>query len=294
MHRRRPPARVQDRRGRRWHPGSIILGAITATAVGIATASVALWAGVYDVAATEQHLRATYALLDIGLRRSVAFHARRIDVPRLDDAGLVARGEACFKQHCEQCHGGPGTARSTFALGLMPVPSSLSQASRDWTPAQLYWITRKGIKMTAMPAWELRLDEGALWSVVAFMLVLPRMGSERYRMQTASDAQACDGLDRQAAAAAGNPERGRIALQQYACTACHVIPGIVGPDSHTGPPLHAMGRRRTIAGVVPNTPDNMRRWLLAPHAISARTAMPALGVTPQHAADMASFLARLD
>lgn len=288
----RHPSRAGARR-RRWSPGAVLFGALFAMLGGAVAAGVILWSGLYDVSATLQHLRPTYALLDIGLRRSVVFHSRRIEVPALDDPALLARGEACFRRHCEQCHGGPGVARAAFALGLTPLPSSLSQASRDWTPAQLYWITSKGIKMTGMPAWEWRLDEHALWSVVAYLGVLPTLEPERYRMQATSTA-ACESEDRAFSVAAGDPERGRIAFHQYACTACHVIPGIVGPKAHTGPPLDAMGRRRTIAGVLPNSMENMQRWLRAPHAVSPRTAMPDLGVSPQHAADMAAFLARLE
>ncbi|HWT73073.1 MAG TPA: hypothetical protein VN361_12890, partial [Oxalicibacterium sp.] len=35
----------------------------------------------------------------------------------------------------------------------------------------------------------------------------------------------------------GDPARGRIALTQYACHACHVIPGVTGSKVYVGPPL---------------------------------------------------------
>jgi mono/diheme cytochrome c family protein len=270
------------------------LGALALAGFALAAGAAMLALGVYDTAATNQHLKPTFALLDIGLRRSVEARSKHIEVPVLEDAARVARGYACFKAHCEQCHGGPGVGRAAFALGLLPVPSSLSQSSADWSPAELYWITRKGIKMTGMPAWEYRFDDDALWAVVAFLQVLPRLGPDEYRTATGSGAAPeCETPDAPGAQAAADPVRGQRALQQYGCTACHVVPGIVGPDSHTGPPLRAMGQRKYIAGVLPNTRENMVRWLLDPRAVSARTAMPSLGLTEPHARDIAAYLATL-
>ena len=175
------------------------------------------------------------------------------------------------------------------------MPSSLSQASHDWRPAELYWITRYGIKMTGMPAWQYRLDEDALWSTVAFLQRLPHLNAEAYaRLSESIPVSRCGTrTDEPAREARGDPERGEVAIQQYACTACHRIPGIVGPSSYTGPPLQAMGSRKYIAGVLPNSYDNLVRWLREPQAVSPNTAMPDLGLTEADARDIAAYLARL-
>jgi len=88
----------------------------------------------------------------------------------------------------------------------------------------------------------------------------------------------------------GDPARGRIALQQYACTACHVIPGIVGAKGLAGPPLTSWANRIYIAGVLPNTPDDLVLWLQDTQRISPGSAMPNLGVTNRDAWDMAAYL----
>ncbi len=258
-------------------------------------AAVLIYSGWYSVAATEQHLRPTFRVLDIGLRRSVERHSRGIEVPALESPAVHARGFACFKAHCEQCHGAPGVARAEFAKGLLPVPSSLSQAAHDWLPAELYWITRHGIKMTGMPAWQFRLDEDALWATVAFLQRLPGLSAREYA-QLASRVPPSDCGTRAGEPprqAMGDPDRGRIVIQQYACTACHRIPGIVGPSSHTGPPLTAMGQRKYIAGVLPNSFENMVRWLREPQSVDSQTAMPDTGLTDADARDIAAYLVRL-
>jgi cytochrome c len=88
----------------------------------------------------------------------------------------------------------------------------------------------------------------------------------------------------------GDPVRGEMALRQYACTACHVIPGVTGADGYVGPSLEHLATRVYIAGILANTPENMIRWLRNPPEIRPGTAMPDLGVTERDARDMAAYL----
>ena len=92
----------------------------------------------------------------------------------------------------------------------------------------------------------------------------------------------------------GDPEIGETAIQQYACVTCHTIPGAVGPDTWIGPSLRHIGTRTYLAGILPNTPDNMIAWLMDPKAIAPDSAMPDLGVTEAHARDIAAYLYRLE
>lgn len=92
------------------------------------------------------------------------------------------------------------------------------------------------------------------------------------------------------AQAGADPERGRLALSQYGCQACHVIPGVTGPRVFVGPPLEGMGKRKFIAGSLPNTHDNLVRWIRNPQDVDPLTAMPALDVSARDASDMAAYL----
>ena len=60
------------------------------------------------------------------------------------------------------------------------VPDSLIGAARHWRTRELYWLTRYGIKMSGMPAWEFRLGESDLWAVVAFLERLPMLSTADY------------------------------------------------------------------------------------------------------------------
>jgi cytochrome c2 len=90
--------------------------------------------------------------------------------------------------------------------------------------------------------------------------------------------------------AGGNAPHGKKVIEQVGCGACHEIPGIYTARGVVGPPLLFWSRRTIIAGELPNTPDNLVRWLKDPKAIEPGTAMPDLGLSDQQARDVAAYL----
>jgi mono/diheme cytochrome c family protein len=270
---------------------SSVLTALAAAAAGaVIAAAVVLYAGFYNIAATHQHLRPTYWVLQTGLRESIERHARDVEVPPLD-ARAAERGLPIYRDHCAQCHGAPGVAPEPFALGLTPLPTNLAYAARERSTRELYWVIKHGIKMTGMPAWSFRLADEELWAVVAFVRQLPALAPDEYRRRASAATQASDAKRAEEHVhAEGDAGRGKVALMQYACTTCHRIPGIVGPHAPVGPPLDRIGSRHYIAGTLWNTPENMVLWLRAPQTVNPRSAMPDLGVSAQDAADIAAYL----
>ena len=91
----------------------------------------------------------------------------------------------------------------------------------------------------------------------------------------------------------GDAARGRQTIATVGCGACHTIPGVRGAVGKTAPPLMWMGRRTTIAGMLPNTPSNMFRWLKNPQAIVPGNAMPAGNLSDQQVRDIAAYLESL-
>jgi cytochrome c1 len=92
---------------------------------------------------------------------------------------------------------------------------------------------------------------------------------------------------------AGDAENGRLLLRQYGCATCHQIPGVATATGNVGPPLQKIATRVYLAGVIPNTPENMVRWIRAPQKIDPMTAMPDMQVTEEHARDIVAYLYRL-
>lgn len=260
--------------------------AMTAAAAGLVT----LYAGFYDISATDQHLAPTYWALDTGMRRSVKRRAAGVAVPPPGDARTVSRGEAHFREHCVHCHGAPGVSPAPFALGMTPVPANLAYTAREWSSAELFWVIKYGIKMTGMPAWEFRLADEEIWAIVAFLQELPRIPPRRYLAMPAPEHRPASALPGETPPDA---ERGRTAINQYACVTCHRIPGIVGPNAPVGPALEGIARRSMLAGVLPNSPVNMARWIREPQKVNPGSGMPDLGVTERDARDIAAYLATL-
>jgi len=91
----------------------------------------------------------------------------------------------------------------------------------------------------------------------------------------------------------GDPARGRVALAQHACRACHVIPGVTGSEVYVGRSLDDLGERQYIGGKLPNTQANLVRWIRDPQSIDPHTAMPAVGVSERDALDMSAYLLTL-
>lgn len=88
----------------------------------------------------------------------------------------------------------------------------------------------------------------------------------------------------------GDPERGRAAIRNYGCASCHSVPGVPGADALVGPPLTGFAERAYVAGVLPNTPDNLVRWIRHPREVDSLTAMPDVGVGERDARDIAAYL----
>jgi cytochrome c1 len=266
----------------------IVIGAIALVVLGAGAGAVILLSGAYSTAATKQHFRVTYRILELGLKFSVARNAAGIVVPDLERVADINVGHACYREHCLQCHGAPGVAREPLGRGQLPSPSSLAESAREWTPAHLFYVTQQGVRMSGMPAWEFRISEQGLWSTVAFLKAMPRMTAVEYKQFADSNVDA--GCPKPTTAGEYAPERAQMMLRQYACDNCHLIDGMVGPITHIGPSLEHWRERKYIAGILPNTRENLVRWIVDPQGVSPHTLMPDLDVAEPHAEHMARYL----
>jgi len=120
-----------------------------------------------------------------------------------------------------------------------------------------------------------------VWLAAALLLAAPPVACTGAHDAEAREAAAITG---------GDPARGGALMRKYGCQTCHTIPGVVGADGLVGPPLAGIASRSYIAGVLPNAPDNMLRWIKDPKAVDSLTAMPNTGVTPSDARHIAAYL----
>lgn len=100
-----------------------------------------------------------------------------------------------------------------------------------------------------------------------------------------------DGIYREAAIlTGGNPANGPAAIGRYGCGSCHTIPNVQAANGMVGPPLSGIASRGYLAGRLPNSPDNMVRWIQHPQHVEQGTVMPEMGVTDIDARDITAFL----
>jgi cytochrome c2 len=88
----------------------------------------------------------------------------------------------------------------------------------------------------------------------------------------------------------GNPAHASLLVTRYGCGGCHTIPGLPATDGKVGPPLGGLRQRVFIAGVLPNTADNLINWIVEPRAYSPGSAMPVTGISKAEARDIAAWL----
>ena len=143
------------------------------------------YSGLYDVSASSPHSGIVDWLLSTTSDASVKRRAKGIPVPDLGDDAIALAGVNDFDAMCTGCHGAPGQEPEAVGQGLNPSAPDLAEAATELTPAELFWVTKHGIKMTGMPAWGATHDDDALWPVVAFITTLPDLDAESYQAMLA-------------------------------------------------------------------------------------------------------------
>ncbi len=161
--------------------GTLLVSGAVALAIGLSV----VYSGVYNVSALVPHNESSTWLMKTTMHASVERRAGEVVVPELTPA-MQQAGINDFESMCASCHDRPGKKTDAMGLGLNPRAPDLAKSGAHLTPAELYWITKNGIKMTGMPAWGATHGDADLWPVVAFMTELPNLDKASYGASLAS------------------------------------------------------------------------------------------------------------
>ncbi len=156
---------------------TIVISAAVAMVAAIGFA----YSGFYDVGASSTHSGFVNWFLSTASHASVKRRASDIQVPDLEDENLVLAGANDYNSMCAACHGAPGIRPEPVGQGLNPPAPDLTEEAAEMTPAELFWVTKNGIKMTGMPEWGATHEDEAIWPVVAFMTKLPELDETAYQ-----------------------------------------------------------------------------------------------------------------
>ncbi|AYO86679.1 c-type cytochrome [Methylobacterium brachiatum] len=159
---------------------TVLVTLLSAGVLSVLIAAAVIYAGLFNVAATDPHWPATYWVLETARVRSIQVHAAGLAPPAgYDEPSKIVAAVGHFSEHCTTCHGAPGAKQSDLAEGMYPRPPNLKDVAGRYTPGELFWILKHGIKMSGMPSMESDGD-AMLWSTVAFLEKLPRMSDDAY------------------------------------------------------------------------------------------------------------------
>ena len=165
---------------------TIVMTLTVAALLLIGGAVAFMYSGIYDVSASTPHSAVSSWAMATTMHASVERGANEVDVPDLGSEELKLAGINDFESMCIGCHGAPGKERGPIGQGLNPPAPDLAESAAHMTPAELFWVTKHGIKMTGMPAWSATHADDALWPVVALMTALPALTAKTYAELLAS------------------------------------------------------------------------------------------------------------
>jgi cytochrome c oxidase subunit II len=90
-----------------------------------------------------------------------------------------------------------------------------------------------------------------------------------------------------------NVSAGRSAFLVQSCINCHRVRGTSAQGTYAPDLTHLMSRKTLASGMVPNTPENLRRWVADPQTIKPGCLMPAFGLSDQERDEIVRYLLTL-
>jgi cytochrome c oxidase subunit II len=218
----------------------------------------------------------------------------RADPPPAPSPDLVVTGHQ-FWWEAQYPASGAVTANEIH----IPIGTPLSVRLESKDVLHEFWVPELARKMTTVPGqpnhiW-LQADKPGVYIGTcsefcgvqhAWMRILV-VAEEPSEFEEWQRAQLQPGLAAKTAAAA----KGLALFQTSTCINCHAIRGVTGTDTRVAPDLtHVASRRQLGAGILENTPANMRRWLKDPQHIKPGALMPDFNFTDQELDELAEYL----
>ena len=146
-------------------------------ALGVVVTLLGITAGVFLVS--------RFGLYPIGadnppsaLEKYLASRAETVDADKHKPAGEnpaaitaenLQEGAQTYEGRCAFCHGGARAKKGPLENKFSPPPPQLIDKIPHDPDAWLFWITKHGVRMTGMPAWDGVLSDDEIWKVIAFI-----------------------------------------------------------------------------------------------------------------------------
>lgn len=154
--------------------------ALVLAVIAIGGAIAYAWTGWYDLSVGSGHTAPVQWYLNAVRANAIERAAADIQVPPLDEPEMFEAGAMAYDNACAGCHGRPGRDPSD---SWEPAPPALTRHA--WDPAELFWVVRNGIKMSAMPKiGPERVGDEQVWQIAAFLQEASSLTAGEYRELT--------------------------------------------------------------------------------------------------------------
>jgi mono/diheme cytochrome c family protein len=91
------------------------------------------------------------------------------DNPVQPTVANLTEGAKEYEEHCAFCHGGAKATASPMQNKFNPPTPQMIESIPDADDAWLFWVTKHGVRMTGMPAWDGVLSDDEMWKIIAFI-----------------------------------------------------------------------------------------------------------------------------
>jgi mono/diheme cytochrome c family protein len=96
-------------------------------------------------------------------------HASKQDNPFQPTMENIAAGQKVYEDNCALCHGTLKQPVSPMRKSFYPWVPQLMNSTPDDPDANLFYVTKYGIRLSAMPGWSGQLSDDDIWKAVLFI-----------------------------------------------------------------------------------------------------------------------------
>ena len=182
----------------------------------------------------------------------------------------------------------------------IPVGQPISVRLDSTDVLHEFWVPQLTRKMTTVPragnhVW-MQADKPGVYQGVCSEFCGTQHAWMRFLVVADQPEQFAAWVRRQQQAAArptGDASRGHQIFRELTCVNCHAIQGS-DTKGNAGPDLtHLASRRQLGSGIVPNTPENLRRWLIDPQQVKPGVLMPNFKLSEEQIDHLLAYFATL-
>ncbi len=138
--------------------------------------------------------------------------------PVAGNSQAIQDGRSAFTGSCAQCHGAAGDGKGVFGQNTFPAATDLtSQATRQLSDQQLFYIVKNGLGFTGMPGYAAQYADRDIWAFVSYIRDLQQNGTKAFQAAEVSK----DQLTFANFQSADSAHRGAAVYMAQGCVTCH-------------------------------------------------------------------------